>query len=136
MIPDSFIPGGESCVGGGCASGGGGEEASAAKSPSCSSSGMRRGEQSRTGSLGGAPEGSQMLVCDVCRRSFEFTAGDRVFYESKGFSIPKKCKICKQQQQQQTKPCVNCKSTAHKSFECPTVVGNDCKGRGGKPKKK
>ena len=135
MIPDSFIPGCESCAGGGCASDGGGEGAPAAKSPSCSSTGMRHEEQSRAVSLGGAPEGSQMLVCDVCRRSFEFTAGDRVFFESRGFSIPKKCKMCKQQQQQ-TKPCVNCNSTAHKSFECPTVVGNDCKGRGGKPKKK
>ncbi len=41
-------------------------------------------------------EGGQMLTCVACGEGFEFTDGERDFYQSKGFEPPKKCKPCRQ----------------------------------------
>ncbi len=35
------------------------------------------------------------LVCDDCKKEFVFTAGEQEFYQSKGFSEPKRCKECR-----------------------------------------
>ena len=35
------------------------------------------------------------LVCCDCRQAFTFCVGEQLFFESKGLSIPKRCKTCR-----------------------------------------
>jgi CxxC-x17-CxxC domain-containing protein len=37
----------------------------------------------------------QILVCADCKSEFPFSASEREFYESKGFSPPRRCKPCR-----------------------------------------
>lgn len=39
-------------------------------------------------------EGTQ-ITCSDCGKEFLFTDGERDFYESKGYTIPKLCKPCR-----------------------------------------
>lgn len=36
------------------------------------------------------------LVCCDCGQAFTFCIGEQRFFESKGLSIPKRCKACRQ----------------------------------------
>jgi CxxC-x17-CxxC domain-containing protein len=41
-------------------------------------------------------EGDQNIVCGLCGKTFVFTAGEREFYQTKGFSSPpKRCPACR-----------------------------------------
>lgn len=36
-----------------------------------------------------------MLTCQDCDKEFEFTEGEQAFFETKGFTPPKRCKPCR-----------------------------------------
>ncbi len=40
---------------------------------------------------------SMKIICKQCHREFEFTESEIQFYKSKGLSLPKRCKNCRQQ---------------------------------------
>lgn len=40
-------------------------------------------------------EGDQTLNCRDCKQPFVFTVGEQGFYAEKGFSIPARCKPCR-----------------------------------------
>jgi CxxC-x17-CxxC domain-containing protein len=70
------------------------------------------------------------LTCQVCSDSFPFSVEEQLFYESKGFQEPKKCKPCRQaakaggnrpsynapQRQMYEVPCAGCGQTASVPF--------------------
>lgn len=39
----------------------------------------------------------KILICCDCGSSFVFTAGEQLFFTSKGLSTPKRCKPCRKQ---------------------------------------
>jgi hypothetical protein len=38
----------------------------------------------------------ESIQCADCPAMFLFTEGERAFYESRGFSRPKRCKLCRE----------------------------------------
>lgn len=42
----------------------------------------------------------RVIQCVDCGRQIEITQGEREYYEEKGFSLPKRCKACKQKKQE------------------------------------
>jgi hypothetical protein len=38
----------------------------------------------------------QQLTCEDCSSSFTWTAGEQEFYDSRGFTPPKRCKPCRE----------------------------------------
>lgn len=43
----------------------------------------------------------QNMACQDCGRDFVFTAGEQEFFESKGFTPPKRCKPCRKANKQE-----------------------------------
>ena len=41
------------------------------------------------------------LVCEDCKEEFVFTASEQEFYQEKGFSEPKRCKVCRDKRKQE-----------------------------------
>ena len=41
-------------------------------------------------------QGDALLECADCGLAFVFTAGERVFFEDRDFSPPKRCKPCRE----------------------------------------
>jgi len=41
------------------------------------------------------------LICADCGNSFNFAVRDQEFYQSKGYSQPKRCKNCREKRKQQ-----------------------------------
>jgi CxxC-x17-CxxC domain-containing protein len=38
----------------------------------------------------------QQLMCSDCGQSFTFSADDQAFFRERGYSTPKRCKLCRQ----------------------------------------
>jgi hypothetical protein len=45
----------------------------------------------------------EKIICSDCGKEFVLTAGERKWYEDKGFSIPKRCPDCRKQRKSDRK---------------------------------
>ena len=43
----------------------------------------------------------QQLMCSDCGQSFTFSADDQAFFRERGYSTPKRCKLCRQAKKQE-----------------------------------
>ena len=41
------------------------------------------------------------LQCIDCKQDFDFTKGEQEFYQDKGFTPPKRCKVCRDKKKQE-----------------------------------
>jgi len=45
--------------------------------------------------------GVQELICSDCGQSFTFSVEDQTFFQERGYSTPKRCKLCRQAKKQE-----------------------------------
>jgi CxxC-x17-CxxC domain-containing protein len=43
----------------------------------------------------------QQLICSDCGQSFTFSVDDQAFFHERGYSAPKRCKLCRQAKKQE-----------------------------------
>lgn len=49
-----------------------------------------------TTSINGKQFSDQEIACQDCGKLFTYTAGEQEFFDSKGFTPPKRCKPCRE----------------------------------------
>src|SRR5579871_309947 len=87
-----------------------------------------------------APGDQLMTCCDAgkrpqCQREFVFTSGERQFFESKGFSLPRRCKPCRDAKRAE-KEAGNGGFNATGGYTSPDTNDNNYDGgRGGKKRR-
>ena len=74
------------------------------------------------------------LLCGDCGQDFQWTEGDQEFYESKGFSPPKRCKPCREKRKQRFVE-VKARKTAVEAARKPGRSGRGSRGRSRQPER-